>query len=297
MNVLVSGSRGFLGSALVPALEADGHTVRRLVRGQASGQDVAWDPDGGSIDADALSGTEAVVHLAGESIAGHRWSEEHKARVRDSRVRGTTLLAEALAKLPTPPQVMVSASGIGYYGDRGDEVLTEDSGPGDDFLAGVCQEWEAATEPAEQVGVRVAHVRTGIVLARLGGSLGRQVRLFKLGLGGRLGSGRQYVSWISVDDYVGAVRHLLATATARGPHNLTSPEPVTNAELTRALGRVLRRPAVLPVPAKALDLVLGEGLSRSLVLASQRARPERLLESGYRFEHPELESALRHLFG
>jgi uncharacterized protein len=223
VNILVSGSRGLVGTALVPALESDGHTVRRLVRGPAQGDDVSWDPAGGSIDADSLEGTEAVVHLAGEGIAERRWSEEQKSRIRDSRVQGTTLLSEALAQLPTPPQVLLSGSAIGYYGDRGDETLTEDSPPGDDFLAQVCVQWEAATEPAEQVGVRVVHLRTGIVLAPRGGSLGRQVKMFKLGLGGRLGSGRQHVSWISIDDHVGAIRHLLDTATARGPHNLTSP--------------------------------------------------------------------------
>ncbi|MDQ3679623.1 MAG: TIGR01777 family oxidoreductase [Actinomycetota bacterium] len=295
MNILVSGSRGLVGSALVPALEAGGHTVRRLVRGPAGNHDVSWDPDSGTIDSPGLRGTEAVVHLAGESIGGRRWSEDQKARIRDSRVRGTTLLAESLADLATPPQVLVSGSAIGYYGDRGDEKLTEDSSPGADFLANVCRRWEAATDPAEQVGVRVVHVRTGIVLAAGGGSLQRQFQLFRLGLGGRLGSGRQYVSWISLDDEVGAICHLLETATARGAHNLTSPEPVTNAELTKTLGRVLRRPAVLPVPAIALDIALGKGLARTLALASQRVLPDRLVASGYKFRHPDLEGALRDL--
>jgi uncharacterized protein (TIGR01777 family) len=266
------------------------------VRGRAEGHDVSWDPEAGTNDADALPGTEAVVHLAGEGIGERRWSEEQKARIRDSRVRGTTTLAGALAAMPTPPRVMVSGSGIGYYGDRGDETLSEESPPGDDFLARVCQQWEEATAPAEEVGIRVVTIRSGIVIARRGGALGRQVKLFKLGVGGRLGSGRQYVSWITLDDEVGAIVHLLDTATARGPHNLSSPEPVTNAELTRTLARVLRRPAVLPVPAVALDLVLGKGLSRSLVLVSQRALPERLTESGYQFRHPSLEGALRHVY-
>ena len=258
---------------------------------------MSWDPSGGTIDVDALQGTDAVVHLAGEGIAERRWSDEHKARIRDGRVRGTSLLAESLAKLPTPPQVLVSGSAIGYYGDRGEEELTEDSPPGDDFLAEVCVQWEAATAPAEQVGVRVVHIRTGIVLAPGGGSLKRQVQIFKLGLGGRIGSGRQYVSWISLDDEVGAIRHLLDTATARGPHNLVSPGAVTNAELTRTLARVLHRPAVIPVPAVALDVVLGEGLARSLALASQRVVPARLQEEDYQFRHPDLEGALRHILG
>jgi len=292
VNIVVSGAGGLVGSALLPALESDGHTVRRLVRGRAGATDVSWDPSGGTIDVDALHDTEAVVHLAGEGIAERRWSDEQMARIRDSRVRGTSLLAETIANLPTPPQVLISASAIGYYGDRGQECLTEDSPPGDDFLAHVCVEWEAATAPAEQVGVRVVHIRTGIVLAPDGGSLERQIRMFKLGLGGRLGSGRQYVSWISLDDEVAAIRHLLDTATARGPHNLTSPGVVTNAELTKTLARVLRRPAVIPVPAFALDLALGEGLARSLVLASQRVVPRRLLEADYEFRHPELEGAL-----
>ncbi len=297
MNVLVSGAGGLIGSALVTSLKSDGHTVRRLVRGPAEGDDVSWDPSAGTIDADALQGADGVVHLAGESIAERRWSDAQKARIRDSRIRGTSLLAESLAKLPTPPQVLVSSSAIGYYGDRGEEELTEDSPPGDDFLAEVCVEWEAATAPAEQVGVRVVHIRTGIVLAPGGGALERQVRMFKLGLGGRLGSGRQYVSWISLDDEVGAIRHLLDTATARGPHNLTSPGSVTNAELTTAMARVLHRPALIPVPAFALDLVLGEGLARSLVLASQRVVPARLQEEEYEFRHPDLEGALRHVLG
>jgi len=292
VNIVVSGAGGLVGSALLPALESDGHTVRRLVRGRAGATEVSWDPSGGTIDVDALHDTEAVVHLAGEGIAERRWSDEQMARIRDSRVRGTSLLAETIANLPTPPQVLISASAIGYYGDRGQECLTEDSPPGDDFLAHVCVEWEAATAPAEQVGVRVVHIRTGIVLAPDGGSLERQIRMFKLGLGGRLGSGRQYVSWISLDDEVAAIRHLLDTATARGPHNLTSPGVVTNAELTKTLARVLRRPAVIPVPAFALDLALGEGLARSLVLASQRVVPRRLLEADYEFRHPELEGAL-----
>jgi len=292
VNILVSGSRGLVGTALVPALEAGGHVVRRLVRGPAQGTDISWDPAGGTIDVDALPGIEAVIHLAGEGIAERRWSDEQKARIRDSRVHGTALLAETVANLPTPPQVLISGSAIGYYGDRGDETLTEESSPGDDFLAQVCVDWEAATQPAEQVGVRVVHLRTGIVLAPRGGSLGRQVRMFKLGLGGRLGSGRQCMSWISLDDQVGAIVHLLDTATARGAHNLTSPGSVTNAELTKALARALHRPAVVPVPPFALDLVLGKELARSLVLASQRVVPSRLLEADYTFRHPDLDGAL-----
>lgn len=294
MNVLVSGSRGLVGAALVAALRSEGHSVRRLVRGRSTGGDVSWDPAGGSIELGGLAGNEAVVHLAGEGIAERRWSESHKRRILDSRVRGTTLLAESLARLDDPPRMMVSASAVGYYGDRGDEELTEQSTPGEDFLARVCRQWEEATGPAEHAGIRVAHVRSGIVLSPDGGSLRRQLPLFRAGLGGRLGSGRQYVSWIAIDDHVGAVRHLLSTDAA-GPFNLTSPNPVTNAEFTEVLGRVLGRPTVLRVPAAALYVVLGRELARALPLASQRALPARLLQTGYEFAHPVLESALRSL--
>ncbi len=298
MRVLVTGSRGFAGTALVSALEADGHRVQRLVRGSATaGDDVRWDPMGGSIDSGALEGFDAVVHLAGEGIAERRWTEAQKRRVRESRVRGTTLLAQCLAGLRSPPAVLVSASAIGYYGDRGDEELTEESSPGDDFLARVCREWEAATAPAEQAGVRVAHFRSGIVQSPAGGSLKKQLPLFKAGLGGRLGSGRQYVSWISLDDEVGAIRHLLLDDGPSGPYNLTSPNPVTNAVFTATLAGLLRRPAVLPVPGLALELVLGRELAAALPLASQRVLPSRLAAAGYGFRHPHLEGALRDLLG
>ena len=292
MNVVVSGSRGLVGSALVPALEQEGHTVRRLVRGPASGHHISWDPTAGDLDPAGLEGTDAIVHLAGEGIGERRWSKAQKDRILHSRVQGTTLVAETLARLEHRPRVLVSASAVGYYGDRGDEVLTEDSGPGHDFLAEVCRRWEASTAPAEEAGIRVAHIRSGVVVSAEGGFLKRQLPLFRAGIGGRLGSGRQHLSWISIHDQVGAIRHLLADDSAEGPFNLTSPRPVTNAEFTRALGRVLHRPTVVPVPAAALEVVLGRRLARSLPLASQRALPARLEAGGYVFRHPEVEEAL-----
>ena len=296
MRVLVSGSRGLIGSALVSSLRAGGHDVRRLVRGEATGDDVAWDPGGGTIDRAALEGTEGVVHLAGEGIGAKRWTRAQKREIRDSRVEGTRLLAEALAGLEPRPEVLVSGSAVGVYGDRGDEVLTEDSTLGDSFLAGVCKEWEAATAPVAEAGIRVVNIRSGIVLSPAGGALKKQLPLFKLGLGGNLGSGWQYMSWISIDDEVGAIGHALATPSLRGPVNLTAPEPVRNAQFTSTLGRVLARPSVLPVPRLALAVVLGRELAAEM-LGSQRVLPIRLEASGYAFHHPELEPALRHVLG
>jgi uncharacterized protein (TIGR01777 family) len=292
--VLVSGSRGLIGSALVPALEADGHTVRRLVWGRASGGEVAWDPAAGAIDRTGLQGVEAVVHLAGEPIGDRRWSAAQKERVRSSRVDGTRLLSTALAELDRPPAVMVSGSAVGIYGDRGDETLTEDSTLGSGFLAEVCRQWEEATAPVEQAGVRVVNIRSGVVLSPRGGALRRQLPFFKLGIGGRLSSGRQYTSWISIDDHVGAVRHALTTDSLKGPVNLTAPQPVRNAEFTRALARALHRPAVVPVPRFALAVVLGRELAAEM-LGSQRVLPQRLEASGYRFRHGQVDEALRHV--
>ncbi|MDP9071617.1 MAG: TIGR01777 family oxidoreductase [Actinomycetota bacterium] len=297
MRVLVSGSRGLIGSALVSSLRSGGHEVRRLVRGEATSDDVAWDPRGGTIDGAALEGTEAVVHLAGEGIAAKRWSRAHKREIRDSRVQGTRLLAEALARLDPTPGVLVSASGINVYGStRGEEALTEESAPGEGFLAGVCREWEAATAPAAEAGIRVVTIRSGIVLSPSGGALKKQLPLFKLGLGGNLGSGWQFTSWISVDDEVGAIEHALATPALRGPLNLTAPNPVRNAQFTKTLGRVLNRPTFLAVPRFALAVVLGREMAAEL-LGSLRVLPARLEASGYAFRHPELEAALRHLLG
>jgi uncharacterized protein (TIGR01777 family) len=297
MTVAVTGSHGLIGSALVPALEAAGHTVVPLVRGSARPGQIHWDPAAGVLDATLLAGVEGVVHLAGEGVADKRWTPEQKQRIRDSRVRSTDLLARRLVEIDPKPSVLVSGSAVGYYGNRGDEELTEQSSAGSDFLADVCRQWEAATRPAEQAGVRVAHIRTGIVLSGHGGALKAMLPLFKLGVGGKLGSGRFYQSWISIDDEVGAIRHALSTQSLSGPVNLGSPHPVTNAEFTRALGRVLRRPTVVAVPRFGLELVMGSGLVNGALLASQRMLPVKLQQSGYHFSRPDLEDALRSALG
>ena len=300
-RVVVAGSSGLIGTALVGALEAEGTGVVRLLRPTsrtaAADDDAAtWDPDAGTIDVRALEGADAVVNLAGVGVADHRWTEAHKAAVLDSRIKSTTLLAETMAAMDQPPPVLVSASGIDYYGDRGDEVLYEDSGPGRGFLADVCLAWEAATKPATAAGIRVAHVRTGIVLASKGGALGRMLLPFKLGAGGRIGPGTQWWSWISIDDEVGGILHVIRSAELSGAVNLTAPNPVRNAEFTATLARVLSRPALLPVPRFALRAALGDFADEAL-LGSKRILPRRLEESGFTFAWPDLEPALRELVG
>lgn len=298
MDVAVTGSSGLIGSALRPALEAAGHRVVPVVRTSGGGaapgpkDAIRWDPARGEIDAAGFAGLGAVVHLAGEGIGEKRWNDAQKARIRDSRTQGTALLAGALAGLDRPPGVVVSGSAIGYYGDRGDESLTEDSPPGAGFLADVVRAWEAATAPAEAAGIRVTHIRTGIVLDRHGGALARMLVPFKFGVGGRLGSGRQWMSWIALGDQVGAIVHLLGDGGPAGPVNLTAPNPARNAELSRALARALHRPAVLPAPAAALRLLLGTEMANELLLASQRVLPTRLQQSGYTFAAPDLSTAL-----
>lgn len=293
MDVLVTGSHGFIGGALIPRLRADGHRVLRLVRGEAEGvDDVRWDPDAATIDADRLDGIGAVVHLAGAGIGDKKWTPERKQLVLESRTRGTGLLARTLAELTHRPAVLVSGSAVGYYGNRGDEVLTEESGPGDDFTAEVVQAWEAATQPAEDAGIRVVKIRTGIVLAPHGGVLKRLLLPFKLGLGGRAGSGRQYMSWITLDDEVGAIVHAIGSDTLRGPVNLTAPDPVTNAEFTAALGRAVHRPTLIPTPLAPLKVVYGSELVQSLLVDGQRVSSAKLVADGYRFEHRELDGAL-----
>ncbi len=297
MKILVSGSSGLVGSALVPFLSSGGHEIVRLIRGwpQPGEAAVPWDPPAGRIEAARLEGLDAVVHLAGENIAG-RWTATRKARIRESRVQGTRLLAETLARLARPPKVFVCASAIGYYGDRGDAVLREDSPPGAGFLAEVCREWEAAARPAAEKGVRVVHLRIGVVLSPAGGALARMLTPFKLGLGGRIGAGGQFMSWIAIDDLTGAIHHALATESLRGPVNAVAPRPVTNREFTKTLGRVLGRPTLFPMPAFAARLTFGE-MADELLLASARVEPAKLVTSGYRFRAPELEGALRHLLG
>ncbi len=292
-RIAVTGATGLLGGALTEALEADGDTVHRVTRdpAKAAEGDIVWDPDAGEIDAAALEGVDGVVHLAGEPIGDQRWTDETKRRIHDSRERGTRLLAETLAGLDDPPDVLVSGSAVGWYGDRGDEVLTEDSDPGDDFMARVCIDWEKATGAAEEAGIRVVHARTGVVIAD-GGPLIDKIDLpFRLGVGGRVGSGRQYVAWIGLDDHIRALRYLLDHQSLSGPVNLTAPDPATNAELTKAIGDVLRRPTVLPIPVAAIRLLYGE-MGETLAMVSQRAIPRRLQEAGFTFDHT-LTSALR----
>jgi uncharacterized protein len=294
----VSGASGLIGAALVKELTRRGHRVSRMVRRRAGLGEVSWDPASGALDPGDLEGLDGVVHLAGENV-GVRWTAARKARIRESRVKGTKLISETLAQLRRQPAVLVSASAIGFYGNRGNEPLTEASLPGDrsrDFLASVSWEWEAAAEPARGAGIRVVHPRFGVVLSPRGGALKKLLLPFKLGLGGRIGSGSQWMSWISIDDAVGAILHLLSTDTVRGPVNVTSPEPLINRDFTLTLGRVLSRPTPFPVPAAALRLALGE-MADGTLLSSARVEPARLLESGYRFQHPDLDSALRHVLG
>ena len=294
MNVLVSGAGGLIGSALVPALENEGHRVIRLTRSDSSSDNnVNWEPSGGRMDYSGLDGVDAAVHLAGENIMG-RWTPEKKKKILDSRTQGTRLLASALARMEEKPSVMVCASATGYYGDRGDEVLTEESEIGYGFLSQVVREWERAAEPAHEAGIRVVNLRFGIVLSPEGGALGTTLPIFKLGGGGRIGSGEQWWSWVALDDIVGAILHALRTDTLEGPANVTAPNPLTNAWYTKLLGSVLNRPTFFTVPAPAARIALGE-VADALLLASARIEPAKLQESGYLFLYPELEGAFRYL--
>lgn len=299
MRVLVTGSHGLIGTALVEALRARGDEVTRLVRSPAAGGagEAHWDPAKAEIDCPAIEGHDAVVHLAGASIGEKRWTPEQKQVVLESRTKGTAVLAEALASLDRPPAVLASGSAIGFYGDGGDTVLTEDSPGGEGFLAEVVRKWEAAAGVAEQAGIRVAHLRTSLVLSGRGGALARMLLPFKLGLGGRIGTGRQWWSWITLDDEVAAILHVLGDDALHGPVNLASPHPATNAEFTRTLGRVLRRPTLLPTPTFALKAVLGAQLVDEMLLAGQRVVPSRLQAAGFVFRHPQLEDGLRDVLG
>lgn len=299
MKVLITGSTGLIGSSLTNFLETGGHSITRLTHSPSVSPRfgetlVYWNPKQKSIDASTLRGHDAVVHLAGENIAG-RWTEKKKKEIRDSRVNGTLLLAEALATLNQPPKVLVCSSAIGYYGNRGDEILTEESLPGEGFLAEVCKEWEAATEPAIKKGIRVVHMRFGAVLSPKGGALGMMLFPFRAGFGGKIGSGDQYWSWIAIDDVIGAIYHAIIDETVAGPVNTVSPNPVTNKEFTKILGKVLNRPTLLSVPAFAARIAMGGEVADEMLLSSVRAVPIRLLDMGYDFQYPELEGALRHL--
>ena len=297
MRIIVTGSTGLIGSALLPRLKEAGHSATGLARGVAADPDTPWwDPAAGTISAGALNGADAVIHLAGEGIAAGRWTRARKALIRDSRVNGTRILCEALARAATPPRVLVAASALGFYGDRGDELLDESASPGHGFLADTCQEWEAAAEPARARGIRVVHLRTGIVLSAAGGALGKMLLPFKLGVGGVLGSGQQFMSWLALDDAVEIIIHSLTNEALRGPVNAVTPTAVTNLEFTKALGRVLRRPTVLPLPAFAIRLIFGE-MGEALLLDSTRVVPARLVREGFEFRYPTLEGALRHELG
>ena len=296
MDIVVSGATGLVGSALSKELEGKGHRVIGLSHSKPSSEDtIRWDPSRGQIDASRLEGVDAVVHLAGESIVG-RWTEEKKRKILDSRVQGTRLLAENIAGLSEKPRAMVCASAIGYYGDRGNELLREESSPGNSFLSKVVEEWEASAKPAWEAGIRVSNLRFGIVLSPEGGALGTTLPLFKLGGGGKVGSGKQWWSWVALDDVVGALIHALEDDSVEGPVNVAAPNPLTNAEYTKVLGDVLNRPTFFPAPAPALRLALGE-VADELLLASARVEPAKLKETNYEFRYPKLESALRHLLG
>ncbi|HEX5659839.1 MAG TPA: TIGR01777 family oxidoreductase [Polyangiales bacterium] len=294
-TIAISGASGFIGTALSALLKRAGARVRPLVRPGKHGLDgIQWDPERGTIDSQALEGVDAIVHLAGDGVAEGRWSAEKKARIRESRVLGTGLLARAITGLSLKPGVFVSASAIGYYGDRGDEELDERSTPGDDFLAEVCKVWESSADPARAAGVRVVHPRIGIVLSPEGGALKKMLPPFKLGLGGRFGDGKQYMSWIALEDAVRALVHALDHKELRGPLNLTAPRPVTNAELTKSLGAALHRPTIMPVPGPLARLALGE-MADVALLSGARVLPRQLLASGFQFEHPALKPYLERL--
>lgn len=293
MNILVTGASGLIGKALTAHLTQSGHRLSRMVRKDRPGpQEVRWDPSGGIPDTEPLEGLDAVLHLAGENISEGRWTAEKKRRIRDSRIQGTQLLAQSLARLFDPPKVLISVSAVGYYGDRGEEILDETSGKGSGFLADVCEEWEKATAPALMRGIRVVLPRFGMVLSAMGGALARMLPVFRLGIGGRIGDGRQYVSWIAIEDLVGALDHVLHNESIHGPVNVVAPNPVTHREFAAALGRVLSKPAFFALPAFAARLAFGQ-MADELLLASARVSPARLQSSGYKFRFPELEGALR----
>jgi uncharacterized protein (TIGR01777 family) len=293
MRILISGASGLIGRALAESLRSAGESVRTLVRRKPneSEGEIAWDPEAGVLDSSRLDGVDAVVHLAGKPIDS-RWTEATKQAIRDSRVKGTRMLAEAMARLPTRAKVFICASAVGFYGSRGDELLDEGSAPGQGFLANVCRQWEEAAAPARDAGLRTIHLRSGIVLSRRGGMLARVLPPFKMGAGVVVGTGRQWMSWISLADATAAIQYAIAAADLSGPVNLTTAQPVPNGEFTRTLGKILGRPTLLPFPAFAVKLLFGE-MGDELLLAGQKAMPQKLLASGFHFAHPDLESALR----
>jgi uncharacterized protein (TIGR01777 family) len=291
MNVLITGASGLVGTALSSSLSQQGHVCHALRRQSGAPDPLTWDPAGGALNLGADCQVDAVIHLAGESIASGRWTAPKKARIMDSRVQGTRLLAAGLAALEHKPEVLISASAIGFYGDRDDETLDESSSPGQGFLADVCQAWEKQTGPAEDAGIRVVHARLGVVLSKQGGALASMMAPFRLGMGGRIGSGRQYMSWVALEDVVTILQFMISDPSLSGPVNLVAPHPVTNREFTKALGRVLCRPTLVPMPARAARLILGE-MAEELLLASTRVAPQKLMEAGYEFQYTDVASAL-----
>jgi len=296
MKIAIAGASGLVGSALIPVLEREGATITRLVRSTPKPGEIEWHPNQDAIEPNRLEGFEVIINLAGENIAAGRWTDDQKRKIRDSRVNGTHLMSEAIAKLGQKPRVFVCASATGIYGDRDDEILDEQSESGSGFLAGVCREWEKATEPASKAEVRVVNLRFGPIMSREGGMLAKLLTPFKMGLGGKVGSGQQYISWISIDDAVQAINLTINDESIRGPVNVVSPHPVTNEEFTKALGHVLNRPTALAIPAFAARLTFGE-MADEMLLVSQRVMPKKLEHAGFQFRYPGLEGALRKYVG
>ena len=296
MKIAIAGASGLVGSALIPALQAQGNQITKLVRSSPRAGEIEWHPNQDQVDASALEGFDIIINLAGENIAGGRWTDEQKRKIRDSRVNGTHLLSEAIAKMQRKPRAFVCASATGFYGDRDDEVLDEQSESGGGFLAGVCREWELACDLAVKAGVRVVNLRFGPILAREGGMLSKLLTPFKMGMGGKVGSGRQYISWVSLEDSVNAVVLAVNDESIRGPINVVSPNPVTNEEFTKTLGHVLNRPTALAMPAFAARLAFGE-MADEMLLVSQRVMPKKLNASGFEFKYPKLEEAFRAYVG
>ena len=296
MKIAIAGASGLVGSALIPILQSDGNHITRLVRSSPKAGEIEWHPNQDEVSAQSLEGFEAIINLAGENIAGGRWTDEQKRKIRDSRVNGTQLLSEAIAKMNAKPSVFICASATGIYGDRGDETLDEQSESGGGFLAGVCREWEQATEPGSKAGVRVVNLRFGPILARDGGMLSKLLTPFKMGMGGRVGSGKQYISWIALDDAVNAIKLAIDDRSIHGPLNVVSPNPVTNEEFTKTLGHVLNRPTALAMPAFAARLAFGE-MADEMLLVSQKVIPKRLSQAGFQFQYPALEAAMKKYVG
>ena len=296
MKIAIAGASGLVGSALIPILQSDGNQITRLVRSSPKAGEIEWHPNQDEVSTQSLQGFDVIINLAGENIAGGRWTDEQKRKIRDSRVNGTHLLSEAIAKMSSKPKTFICASATGIYGDRDDEVLNEQSESGGGFLAGVCREWEKATEPANKAGVRVVNLRFGPILARDGGMLSKLLTPFKMGMGGKVGSGKQHISWIALDDAVSAIKLAIDRQTIHGPLNVVSPNPVTNEEFTKTLGHVLNRPTALAMPAFAARLAFGE-MADEMLLASQKVMPKKLTSAGFQFQYPQLEAAMRKYVG